>query len=153
MITIQPAREEDLSALVPLFDAYRIFYKQASDLTGARSFLHERMTKKESVIFLAHYAGQPAGFTLLYPTFSSVSLQPVYILNDLYVASAYRKKGVGEALLQHTKEFCKEKGYKGLALETATDNPAQRLYERLGWEKDSHFIHYFWKASSAGPTS
>ncbi|HAI44518.1 MAG TPA: GNAT family N-acetyltransferase, partial [Maribacter sp.] len=36
-------------------------------------------------------------------------------------------------------------GYKGLALETAIDNPAQKLYEKLDWEKDSHCFHYFWQ--------
>jgi hypothetical protein len=34
---------------------------------------------------------------------------------------------------------------KGLALSTATDNPAQYLYERLGWEKETGFLNYFWK--------
>jgi len=32
----------DLEALIPLFDAYRQFYKQASDLQAARVFLQDK---------------------------------------------------------------------------------------------------------------
>jgi len=73
-------------------------------------------------------------------------MQPIFVLNDLFVSDQHRKKGIGEALLNHAKHYCKELGYKGLALETATDNPAQDLYERLGWKKDVLCFHYFWTA-------
>ncbi|MFH6604226.1 GNAT family N-acetyltransferase [Maribacter algicola] len=144
MTTIVQAGPDNLDHLVPLFDGYRVFYQQKSDVASAMDFLLERMRKNESHILLAYYDGQPAGFTQLYTTFSSVTLQPVYILNDLYVVPEYRQNGIGEALLENAKELCRAKGYKGLALETAIDNPAQGLYERLGWKKDTHCFHYFW---------
>ena len=146
MIKIIRATEIHLEDVVPLFDAYRVFYEQESNTDGARAFLLDRIKKKEAIIFLAFANNIAVGFTQLYTTFSSVSMEPVFILNDLYVKASSRKIGVGEKLLNHAKAFCKEKGFKGLALETATDNPAQKLYERLGWEKDSHCFHYFWKA-------
>ncbi|MEM7381595.1 MAG: GNAT family N-acetyltransferase, partial [Bacteroidota bacterium] len=93
------------------------------------------------------YSNETAiGFTQLFTSFSSVSMQAVYILNDLFVDPEYRKQGVGELLLNRAKDHCIEYNYKGLALETAVDNPAQKLYERLGWVKDSHCFHYFWTA-------
>ncbi|WP_190809028.1 GNAT family N-acetyltransferase [Flagellimonas sp. S3867] len=141
---IRRASLQDLELIVPLFDAYRVFYEQKSDLEAARIFLKKRFSKDETVIFLALDKGKPIGFTQLYMTFSSVSLQPFFILNDLFVAPEARKLGVGEALLNSAKEHCKQMGYKGLALETGVDNPAQKLYERLGWEKDEAYLHYFW---------
>ena len=141
---IRKASLQDLELITPLFDAYRVFYKQESDLDAARNFLKKRFSSNETVIFLAVDNGKPIGFTQLYTTFSSVSLQPFFILNDLFVSPEARKKGVGEALLNAAKEHCKELNYKGLSLETATDNPAQKLYERLGWAKDEGFLHYFW---------
>ena len=148
-MTIKKATISDLEHIVPLFDAYRVFYKQPSNQESARNFLKERFTNKENVIFIALENGEPAGFTQLYTTFSSVSLQPTYILNDLYVSPKYRKNGVGEALLNQAKLHCQEIGYKGLALETAVDNPAQKLYERLDWKNETDYIHYFWKNSKA----
>ena len=84
------------------------------------------------------------GFTQLYPTFSSVSMQRFYILNDLYVLPTLRGQGIGESLLNAAKDLAKANNWKGLALETAVDNPAQKLYERLGWERSDDFYHYFW---------
>lgn len=146
MVNILRANPKHLPLVLPLFDAYRVFYKQASDLEAAREFLRQRISRNESVIFLAMEGANAVGFTQLYPIFSSVSMAPVYLLNDLFVKDSERGKGVGESLLNHAKNFCKESGFKGLALETAIDNPAQKLYERLGWFKDVHCFHYFWTA-------
>ncbi|NNE78395.1 MAG: GNAT family N-acetyltransferase [Pricia sp.] len=144
MIQLIRADQKHIPILVPLFDAYRIFYGQESDLMAARKFLQERFIKNQSVVFMAFYETQAVGFVQLYPTFSSVSLEHYYILNDLYVNLEHRKKGIGQMLLNRAKDFCKENNGKGLALETAIDNPAQRLYEKLGWERDSLRFHYFW---------
>nr|WP_299173913.1 GNAT family N-acetyltransferase [uncultured Allomuricauda sp.] len=141
---IKKASLDDLELIVPLFDAYRVFYEQNSDCDAARIFLKERFLRNETLLLLAMDNGKPIGFTQLYTTFSSVSMQPIYILNDLFVISESRKKGVGEALLNEAKEYCKQAGYKGLSLETAVSNPAQKLYERLGWVKDESYLHYFW---------
>jgi len=143
---IHIASIEQLPLIVPLFDQYRMFYKQPSDQDGAAQYLRARMEHKEAVVFLATLSGEAAGFTQLYPTFSSVSMEPVLILNDLFVAQPYRKMGIGEALLGKAQAYCNENRFKGLSLETATDNRAQYLYERLGWVRDSHCFHYFWKA-------
>jgi len=146
MTEIIIATEKDIPRLAVLFDAYRVFYEQTSDLSSAILFLKERMAKSESVLFLALEDNEPVGFTQLYTTFSSVSMQPFYILNDLYVSQSQRSKGIGEALLNRAKEHCLTMKYKGLALETDIENPAQKLYERLGWKKDQQYFHYFWTA-------
>lgn len=136
-----------LDSLAPLFDGYRVFYKQESNLEAAKAFLTQRFQQEDSVIFLAlDDGGKGMGFTQLYPSFSSVSMQRTYILNDLFVAPNHRGKGVGAALMEHAKQFALEAGSKGLTLETAIDNPAQKLYERLGWVKDVEVFHYTWTA-------
>ena len=147
MINIQTVHLDNLDQLVPLFDEYRVFYKQNSDAPSAYSFLEDRINNKESVIFLATMDGKAVGFTQLFFSFSSVSLQPSLILNDLYVLKAFRNKNIASNLLEQAKSYCITHNYKGLALETAIDNPAQKLYEKLGWKKDSDCFHYFWKSN------
>ena len=142
---VTKANISDVPKIAPLFDAYRVFYEQTSNLEQAIGFLEQRFENSENVVFLAMIGNEPVGFTQLYKTFSSVSLQSFYILNDLFVKPEHRKKGVGEALLNAAKTFCKEQNVKGLALETASDNPAQNLYESLDWKKDTDYFHYFWK--------
>jgi len=142
-MTIIKAHIEHLDQIVSLFDAYRIFYKKPSDKEAAKKFLFERLKNKESIIFLALIDNEAVGFTQLYPSFSSVSMQPIYILNDLYVTKEYRKQGIGVALLNKAKQLCREQNFKGLGLQTETSNPAQHLYESLGWKKDPD-LQYFW---------
>lgn len=138
------AKKEHLHDLIPLFDGYRIFYKQESDFLGARAFLTDRLTNNESVIYIAYIQENPVGFIQLYPIFSSVSMEPMYILNDLFVDSSYRKIGVADALIQTAKDLCEEKGFKGMILETqATNKQAQQLYEKCGFIIDDN-LHYFW---------
>ena len=134
---------DDLDALVPLFDAYRRFYGQASDVAGARAFLADRFKRGESVIFLAVVDGAIVGFTQLYPSFSSVSMKRLWVLNDLFVTPDARKSGAGRALLERAERWAAETGAKGLTLSTQITNlGAQRLYEACGWTKDDEFLHY-----------
>lgn len=143
MSMITRATVEDVKELAILFDLYRSFYQQPSDIARAEQFLHQRLTLNESVIFIAKNNGQYLGFTQLYPTFSSISMKRVWILNDLFVAAEARNQGVGEQLLQAAKTFARESGAKSLTLSTAHDNDgAQRLYERFGFERDQQFYPY-----------
>lgn len=148
MITIVKADQQHVESLAQLFDAYRVFYEQESNLKAAAAFLSQRLSKNESTVFMAFSDDQAIGFTQLYPLFSSVSLQSMHLLNDLYVDSAFRGKGVASLLLNEAKRFALENGSKGLSLETHNTNPAQALYERLDWVKDEEYLHYFWKATS-----
>lgn len=144
-ITIIEATINELELIAPLFNKYRIFYKQSSNLQGAKDFLAERLLNNQSVIFLACNNEKTAafGFTQLYPTFSSVSMRSSWILNDLFVAEDARKQGIATQLLEAAKQFAKQSGAKGLALETGRENTnAQRLYESIGYEKDET-IHYY----------
>lgn len=137
------AAPEHLDAVATLFDGYRSFYGQESDVTGARDFLSGRMKRDESVIFLALNGAVGLGFTQLYPMFSSVSMKRLWVLNDLFVAPEARGRGVAAALLEHAREFARKTGASEMQLATAADNlPAQRLYERLGWKRDDDFYHY-----------
>ncbi len=143
-IEIVQATPADVGAVAPLFDAYRQFYKKPSNEEAARRFLFARLSKGESVLFLAQCDRVPRGFVHLYPVFSSTNLTRQWILNDLYVVPEARKHGVAHALMNRARQFADGTQADGLTLETATDNQtAQRLYERLGWERDEQFYRYF----------
>ena len=142
-ISIHEAGLADLDAVTGLFDAYRQFYQQASDLDAARRFLRDRFEHGQSTIFLATLGDRAAGFTQLYPSFSSVSMRRMFILNDLYVSADCREHGVGRALLAAAEAYARALGAKELLLQTAIDNAeAQALYESTGWIRDQSFYVY-----------
>jgi ribosomal protein S18 acetylase RimI-like enzyme len=133
---------QDVDRLVPLFGAYREFYHRPADPEGSRRFLTERLTREESVVYLAEEGAATLGFTQLYPTFASLSMKPWWVLYDLYVIPAARRRGVASLLLTQAKQLARDTGADGLSLETARDNPAQKLYESHGWKRDEIFLHY-----------
>jgi GNAT superfamily N-acetyltransferase len=143
---VKRAELADLGGVAELFDAYRQFYGQRSDVAAARAFLDERLRRGESVIFLAisdEPEGRQLGFTQLYPSFSSVSMRQLWILNDLFVRPDIRRGGVGRRLLERARQWAIETGSKGLTLATAvTNQDAQSLYESCGWKRDDEFHHY-----------
>ena len=142
-IQIRQATSDDLDQLTPLFNAYRQFYGQPKDLSRAQAFLAERFARNESVVLMALDGSRCVGFTQLYPLFSSVRTVRTYLLNDLFVAAAARRRGVAAALLHAAAEHGRAEGAASLSLSTAHDNlPAQQLYESLGWKRDEHFREY-----------
>ena len=141
--TVRQAVLADLPVLAPLFDGYRRFYGRPTDVAAAQTFLRERFDHGESVIFLAHAAGAPAGFTQLYPSFSSVSLARVFILNDLFVVPERRRTGVGSQLLRAATEHARALGAVRVSLNTDIQNTsAQAVYEARGWKRDREYFAY-----------
>jgi ribosomal protein S18 acetylase RimI-like enzyme len=128
---------EHLNVLTALFDAYRQFYGQPSDVPGARRFLEARLRGNESAVLLAvpdADAESGVGFVQLFPSFSSVGMQPIWILNDLFVAPQARRAGVGRSLLAAACELARSTGAARIRLSTAKDNEVARaLYVASGY--------------------
>lgn len=143
-VMVRQATIADLDLLVPLFDAYRRFYRQPGDLDLARRFLLDRIQHNQSIIFVAlQQNGTAIGFTQLFPSFSSASAGRIFILNDLFVAPQARRHGVGAALLDAAASFGRAAGALRLTLSTEISNEtAQALYEANGWRRQTDFYVY-----------
>ena len=144
MLTIRKANFEDLNALAFLFDCYRQFYQQKADLALAKSFIAERISKQDSVIFVAsNEAKNLIGFCQLYPSSCSVAAAKIGVLYDLFITETARKTGAGRALMLAAHEYAANNGMTRLDLSTAKNNhTAQALYESLGWQRDTVFYTY-----------
>lgn len=142
MTKIVRATIEQLDDLTNLFDGYRQFYEQSSDLESCQSFLEERLKNNEIISYIAYHDGEPAGFVNIYPTFSSVSMCAAWIFNDLFIDKKFRRHGIAQKLMDHVYDEASKASVKSLQLETAQDNKAaQSLYEKDGWEKNE-FLSY-----------
>jgi len=143
---VRRATPDDVAIVAPLFDAYRVFYRQQPELDVAAAFIRQRLATGESVIYLAEDdSGRALGFVQLYPTFSSTTTPPgkLWLLNDLYVAENARRRGVGRALMERAERLARETGAVGLTLSTAVDNlRAQHLYEEVGFRRETVFFVY-----------
>ena len=135
-ITIERADLHNLDQIVPLFDGYRQFYGQPSDMDQARTFISRHLENGTSVIFLAFIGEQPCGMTQLYGSYTSIRMARIWKLNDLFVSVAARGYGVGTALLKRVQQFGEQTHAARVDLSTDVNNfTAQHLYEKFGFEK------------------
>ena len=109
-INITRASIDDIEPAALLFDQYRQFYKQDSDINLAKNYIMNRISTETSTIFLAKVDNRAIGFTQLYSSYCSVDASPIIILYDLFVDSASRQSGVGKALLDRAKDYAKQIG-------------------------------------------
>jgi ribosomal protein S18 acetylase RimI-like enzyme len=137
---------QDLDQLTHLFDQYVVFYKKPSDYEKHREYLRERIENNEATIFIAFDAINPdkiIGFALIYVTFSSLALNKILILNDLFVDPSTRKNGIGEKLILKTVAFAKELGSNIIRLRTSKSNTiAQGLYNKMGFQREDYLYSY-----------
>ena len=134
---------KDLEVCAELFDEYRQFYGKESNYTAAKDFIQQRLTNKESILLLLYMDNLPAGFLQIYPSFSSLSLTKIWILNDLLVRPDFRQNGAAKALINKAVELAQINQIKLISLETTADNiAAQKLYRSMNFIPDQSFEHY-----------
>lgn len=144
MVEIRKASIKDLDDLAVMFDSYRMFYEHPSDVEACKQFLQERMQDNQSVIYIATADGEAAGFTQLYPIFSSAGLKRTWLLNDIYVKDEYRKQHVASRLLDEAMQLGKETDSAWLLLQTSIDNYAAHIvYQKKGWERLDDIFYQF----------
>ena len=113
-MTIRPARDGDLDALVALFRAVRFVggHTEAED----RAYLASLPE-----LWVAERDGAPAGFMALSPGW----------IEQLHVAPAAQRRGVGRELVEHARARMDD-----IRLHTHQANaPARAFYAALGFEE------------------
>ncbi len=87
--------------------------------------------------FLALNGDEIVGTCLCFP------YEDIGWVRQLAVTEPYRKRGLGTALLRHSFQAFKQRGYKkvGLAVESSNEN-AYHLYERAGMHRAIHLDEY-----------
>jgi GNAT superfamily N-acetyltransferase len=145
-LTIRQAAIQDLSKLVPIFDDYREYFGQQKVPAAVNQFLFEKFEHLESVIFIAQQQDKVVGFAQLYPVFSSLTLQRVWLLNDFFIAEEFRGSGIGTKLFVKVKEFTLLTKSKGIELSVEHSNKkAWVFWEKQGFKTDEEFRYYFYK--------
>ena len=140
---IIPASLEHLDQLTPMFIRYRELYGAMPQPEISKTFLSERIKQQQAIILLAVEEDLLLGFCLVYPSFSSVSLRPIWIINDLYVSEEARGKQIAQQLLKQVNEQAQAADILRLRVSIhASNDIAQRLYESANFLEDQHFRNY-----------
>lgn len=142
---IREAFMDDLSSAVKIIMKYRNFYgiKSQSE-EEVTEFVKKRLENKQSKIFIAlSDCDEVIGFIQLYPSYSTVSLKPQWILNDFFVDENHRNQGHGTALMSYVKDYFRNDA-KGFILVTDKDNlTAKSFYDKNGWNTGEYDFYTF----------
>ena len=142
MAIIRRATVADVEPLTALVEQYRGFYRQEPN-PNTQQFLRDRLASNESVVVVAVEDDQLVGFAQCYPTFSTVVLAEIWLLNDVFVHPDFRRRHIAEQLMAETEAAAQRAGAVRIWLRTAHLNaPAQALYEGRGWVHDDVFKRY-----------
>lgn len=136
----------EAEAIGYMFDDYRQCYEQPSDYHACLAFVTDRLTNKDSYFLVVFDTDEniACGFVQIYPSFSSISMKKIFILNDLYVSPEYRKQGIAKDLINKAKDFAKEQNAGQIVIETRISNSsASKLYDSVGFAKEGEHLYYF----------
>jgi len=142
---IRDAKISDIDNLSTLFNSYRVFYKQDSNLNIAKDFISCRIDIGDSKIYVCEVNKILTGFVQLYPLFSSTRVSKYWLLNDLFVDSSQRGKGYSKLLIKKAKELILNTDACGMMLETdKTNTIGNSLYPNIGFKKNVLSNFYEW---------
>lgn len=147
-IIVRPAVRADLPRLGRLgallvdehhgFDERRFIPTRERTPADYARFLIRQLDDPKAIVLVADDHGDVIGY--VYATdegYDYMSLRgPAGVLQDILVAPEFRRRGVGEQLLQAAMETLKGRGVSQIVLSTAERNAeAQRLFARAGFRR------------------
>ncbi|HEV2301408.1 MAG TPA: GNAT family N-acetyltransferase [Stellaceae bacterium] len=143
-IAIRFARAEDAGLILALVRELARYERAPGAVVATEADLVRHGFGRERAFeaLLASLDGEPVGFALFYPVFSTWLGRPGMFLEDLYVREVARRRGVGRALLARLAAIAVERGYGRLHFNVLTWNPAKGFYERLGMEPRAQWQGY-----------
>ena len=134
-IQIRPAAPQDVPLILTFIHELATYEKLADKVVATGADMHAALFGERPVIeaTIASLDGQPVGYALFFPTFSTFLGKPGLYLEDLYVRPAARGFGVGRKLLEHLARVTVERGWGRLEWSVLDWNePSIAFYKKMG---------------------
>lgn len=155
---LRPVRDDDRAFLVALYGASRAGELALAgwDAATRAAFVEQQFAAQDR-----HYRGHYPGATLDVVEIGGERAGRLYVhrgardirIMDILLAPPFRGRGIGSALL---RDLIGEAAASGrvLSIHVERDNPARRLYERLGFEPaGEHGIYVLMERAPSSPSS
>jgi GNAT superfamily N-acetyltransferase len=134
-LVLRFAAPADVPAIFDLIQALAEYEKLSHAVTGSSQALKEHLfgSPKYAEVILAELTGQTVGFALFLHNYSTFLTKPGIYLEDLFVLPAYRRQGIGKALLNKLAQIAVERDCGRLEWSVLDWNePAIAFYRRMG---------------------
>ncbi len=134
-LTIRPAVISDVPAILSFVRELAIYEKLSHEVVATEALFAEYLFGKHPVaeVIIAEWEHQPVGFALFFHNFSTFLGRPGIYLEDLFVLTDMRGKGIGKALLTYLAALTKERQCGRLEWSVLDWNePAIKFYRSIG---------------------
>ncbi|HTZ58393.1 MAG TPA: GNAT family N-acetyltransferase [Acidobacteriaceae bacterium] len=135
MLTIRKANAADTPLMVEMIRELAEFEHELEQVDAtAEDLLRDGFgTNPLFHALVAEWDGQPAGYALYFFTYSTWAGRPGLFVEDLFVRSQFRGKGIGKALLRHMAVIGRDQNCYGMRWEVLNWNTrAIGFYRSLG---------------------
>jgi GNAT superfamily N-acetyltransferase len=141
-VTLRFATAEDAGLVLQLIRELATYEKAPNAVVATEDDLrrHGFGPLRRFEALLAFVDGEPAGFALFYPDFSTWHGRPGLFLEDLYVREWARRRGVGRRLMARLAAIAVERDWPTLHFNVLDWNPARGFYRRLGISPRSEWL-------------
>ena len=143
-ITVRPATPADAETILTFIKGLAAFEREPEAVkTTVDDLLRDGFgehPKFEALI--AEQDGQPAGFALFFPTYSTWEGRPGIHLEDIFVIERLRGQGIGHKLMAALAALAVARGCARLELSVLQWNPAREFYHRLGMGHLQEWLPY-----------
>jgi GNAT superfamily N-acetyltransferase len=135
LLSIRPAATDDVPVILSFIRELAEYEKLEHEVSATPELLHEGLfgMRPSAEALIGCVDGEPAGFALFFPSFSTFLTKPGIYLEDLYVRPKFRGLGLGKRLLIEVARLAGERGsgrYEWSVLDW--NAPSIRFYEALG---------------------
>lgn len=111
-ITLRRATENDAGVIVQLVHELAAYERLAADCVANEDLVRRALfEEREAEAVIAEVDGDVAGYAIWFRSFSTFLMRPGIYLEDLFVRPAFRKRGVGLALLRFLARTARERDY------------------------------------------
>jgi GNAT superfamily N-acetyltransferase len=135
MLTIRPAVPTDTALILEYIRELAEYEREPEAAIATEADIRRYAFSEQPLVkvTMAEWDGQPAGFALWFLNFSTWEGKPGIYLEDLFVRPAFRRNGIGKALLKHLAAIATEEGWTRFVWQVLDWNtPAIEFYEALG---------------------
>jgi len=134
-IQIRRATPDDVPLILAFLRELATYEKLAHEVVATDVDMDAALFGERPVVetVIATLDGEPVGYALFFPTFSTFLGKPGLYLEDLYVRPAARGFGVGRSLLEHLARLTVERGWGRLEWAVLDWNePSIEFYKKMG---------------------
>ena len=135
MLTLRPAVPTDAALILDYVRELAAYERDPDAAVATEADIRRHAFSEHPLVkvTMAEWDGQPAGFALWFLNFSTWEGKPGIYLEDLFVRPAYRRNGIGKALLKYLAALAVEEGWTRFVWQVLDWNtPAIEFYEAQG---------------------